>query len=441
MKIRIGVVGPQDSIEQIMKAGKHFKELELDPFVYKQTEETEDIINQNRDSITQWFFSGQAPYYYALSKGLITEEEGSFTPLNGSSLLGTLLEAFVKEGRILKHLSLDTLQVDEVEKVKDYFSLDGLSIHSNSYAGYLPAEEIIDFHRKLYTSGKIDAAITCIKSVYVALKEMGVPVYRVVPSELAVHRALGLIKERAQSSWYRKSQLVIVGVEVIYAPASGGEHPFSFKVKHQELELKRVLLDFVEKINGSIVQVGDGLFYIYTTRGELELFTKRKSIQLIIDECYVNSQLSVRIGIGYGQTVLAAEEHVRIAFDYAREEEGPVVITINEDKAVSKYLDGNEQVAYQTRNKGMEWERIFKNASISSSLAAKIESLAYHYEKSSLSSQDLARWLKSTERNARRILAEMERIGVAKVIGEESTGRGRPRKVYELTYCEEGVGI
>lgn len=434
MKIRIGVVGPEDSVDQIMKAGGHFKELELVPYVYKQTEETEEIINHNKGWIAQWFFSGQAPYYYALSKGLITEEEGSFTPLNGSSLLGTLLQAFVKEGRILQHLSLDTLQMEEVEKVKDYFSLHDLSIQSNSYSGYMPAEEMIDFHKKLFTAGEIDAAITCIKSVYTALMEMGIPAYRVVPSELAVQRALGFIKERAQSSWFRKSQLVILGVEVIHTTTSGGEHEFSFKVKHQELELKRVLLDFVEKINGSIVHLGDGLFYIYTTRGELELFTKIKSIQSIIDECYVNSRLSVRIGIGYGQTVLAAEEHVRIAFRHAREEKVPVVITINEDKEVSKYLDEKDPVAFQARNKGIEWEKIFKDASISSALAAKIASLAQHYEKLSLSSQDLARWLNSTERNARRILAEMERIGIAKVVGQESIGRGRPRKVYELTY-------
>jgi DNA-binding PadR family transcriptional regulator len=42
-------------------------------------------------------------------------------------------------------------------------------------------------------------------------------------------------------------------------------------------------------------------------------------------------------------------------------------------------------------------------------------------------------WLKGTERNARRILSEMERLGLVKVSGEEQSGnRGRPKKIYEL---------
>ncbi|WP_243300417.1 hypothetical protein [Bacillus litorisediminis] len=434
MKIRVGVVGPKDSVQKMLEAGKDFQEIDLIPFIYEKTEETETIINKNRDLIHHWFFSGQAPYYFALSKGIISEEEGSFTPLNGSSLLGTLLKAFMKEGKILNRLSLDTIQVEEIEKVKESFSLQDLTIYTNPYHGYIPALKLIEFHKNLYEAGQVDAAITCLNSVYTALTEMGIPAFRVVPSELAVHRAYSFIKERAQTSVFRKAQLVILGVEVIFPSPSAADYPISFKRKHQVLELRRVLLDFVEEINGSIVEVGDGLFYIYSTRGELELFTKSKSIFSIIEECKINSQLSVRMGIGYGLTVLEAEEHVRISFEHARAEKGPVVVITNEDKEVRKLLDSEEQVMFQMRSKGAEWEQHFKDDEISSSLAAKIHSLSHHYEQTELTSHELARWLKSTERNARRILCELERIGLAQVTGEESFGRGRPRKIYELKF-------
>jgi hypothetical protein len=433
VKIRVGVVGPQDSVTEIMKAGEHFQELSLIPYVYERTEETESIINRNKEFIDQWFFSGQAPYYFALSKGLISENDGSYTPLNGSSLLGTLLEAFVKERKILYKLSLDTIMMEEIESVKNQFSIHDLSFISNEFYGYSPAEDIIQFHKQLFDKGRVDAAITCIHSVYTALKAMGIPVYRVFQSELAVHRALGFIKERAQSTWYRNSQLVIVGIEAIYPSPSGRNNQMSFKIKHQELELHRTLLDFVEEINGSIVQMGDGLFYLYSTRGELELYTKNHSASTLIDECYVNSNLFIRIGIGFGSTVLEAEEHVRLALGKAREEKGSVIMVINEDKEVTSITESEDrQVAYQTRETGEIWRERFKDADISSQIVSKIYSLSHHYHKDTLTSQDLARWLKNTERNARRILSEMERIGVARVTGEESTGRGRPRKVYEL---------
>ncbi|GAA0316566.1 hypothetical protein GCM10008967_03950 [Bacillus carboniphilus] len=435
MKIHIGVVGPEDSVEQILKGGEPFSELELISFIYQKTEETEDIINENKEGVHHWFFSGPLPYYYALSKGVIKEEEGSYTPLHGSSMLGTLLEAFVKEGRILTRISIDTIQTKEVEKAKASFSLQDVMIYSytHPYSEYVPSEEVLDFHKGLYKAGKVEAVITCVNSVFVALKEEGIPVYRVVPSELAVHRAYGLIKERAQSSVYRKSQLVMIGVEVIASVRSARDHQTSFKLKHQLLELKRVLLDFVEEVNGSIVEVGDGLFYIYTTLGEVELFIKEKPYSTVIEECYVNSQLPIRMGVGYGSTVLEAEEHVRISLEHARTEREAVVIITDENKEIKKILDEKREVSFVMRNKGGEWEKKFKDASISSSQVAKIVSLSHHYHQGELTSHNLARWLKGTERNARRILAELERIGLAKVIGEESVGRGRPRKIYELT--------
>ncbi|MBO8176074.1 MAG: hypothetical protein H0Z31_01305 [Bacillus sp. (in: Bacteria)] len=433
-KVRVGVVGPKDSVTQVLKAGEHFKELDLIPFIYERTEETEDIIVRNHDWVDQWFFSGQAPYYYALSKGVLTEDEGSYVPLHGSSLLSTLLEMFVKEGKIVHRVSLDTIQEDEIEKAKNAFSLHELTFYTISYSGYMPAEDIIQFHKNLYENNQIDVAITCISSVYHALKKLRIPVYRVIQSELAVQRSLGFIKERGQTSWYRKSQLVMIGIEIIYPSQASMGHPFSFKLKHQELELKRVLLDFVEEISGSIVQVGDGLHYIYTTRGELERFTKQRSIYSIVDEIFVNSKLPVRIGIGYGLTVLEAEEHVRMAIEQVRKQEDSGVVIINEDKKVIELLEDEQHISYIQRKQGSEWEKLFKDAGISSSLAAKIESLSHHYGQTAITSHDLARWLKSTERNARRILAEMERIGLAKVTGEESVGRGRPRKIYQLIF-------
>jgi hypothetical protein len=415
-----------------MRVGEHFKELNLIPYVYERTEETELIISRNKEWVDQWLFSGQAPFYFALTKGVISEEEASYVPLNGSSLLGTLLEAFVKEDRILYNLSIDTIQEEEVEKARHSFHLSELTIYSNSYFGYVPAEEIIKSHQELYENGKIDAVITCINAVYVALKGMGIPTYRVVQSELAVHRALGYIKEKGQTSWYRKSQLVVMGVELIYSKTSTEEYQFSFKQKHQELELKRVLLDLAEEINGSIVQIGDGLHFIYSTRGEMDLYTRNKNLHSIIEEIRINSRLNIRIGLGYGLTVLEAEQNVRIAFEHARTYKEPVVVIINEDKEVVVQLEENDQVSYATRNHGEEWEHLFRDASISATLVSKIESLANHYGQSTITSQDLSRWLKSTERNARRILAEMERIGIAKVSGEESGQRGRPRKIYEI---------
>ncbi|KAB2336651.1 hypothetical protein F7731_09830 [Cytobacillus depressus] len=434
MKIRIGVIGPKDSVNQIMKTGAQMEELELIPFFYENIEETQGIILNNQDRIDQWFFSGQAPYYYALAKGYMTKEAGSYIPLNGSSLLSTLLESFVKEGKIIYRFSLDSIQQDEMEKACGFFNHQDFTIYTNPYHGYMPAEKMIEFHKELYEKGQTDVAITCLNAVYTKLKELGIPAFRVAHSELAIQRGLDFLIARGRASWYRQSQLVILGVEVIYPSAVQEGYNMPFKLKHQELDLMRILLHFVEEINGSLAKMGNGLFFIYTTRGDLDYLQKQRELQALIDEIRINSELPVRIGIGYGYTVLEAEQHVRIAFEQVRTYNEPVIIAVNENKEITEVIGQNKQLTFQTRNLGTRWEELFKDANISSAHVMKIKSFAHHHRQTDITAQELARWLKSTERNARRILSEMEQIGLANVIGEESTGRGRPRKVYELQF-------
>lgn len=432
MKIRVGVVGPSDSVKQMMKVGESYPDLNFIPFVYENTEETEQIILKNKEWVDQWLFSGQAPYYFALSKELICEDEATFTPLNGASLLAVLLQAFLDEGHILKRFSLDTIQEEEIEKGLDSLVNHNIIFHLNAYEGYMPSNEIIHFHKKLYEAGKIEAAITCLNNVYQELTAMKIPVYRLVQSELTLRRSLEHIREKGHVNWYKKSQLVIIGIDIIRSSLSNEERHLSYKLKHQELELKKVLLQVAEKMNASIVQIGDGLHYIYTTRGELDLYMSSQSILSMRDEIYIHSKLYVRIVVGYGLTVLDAEESVGIAFEHAREYKGPVVITVNEEKDVKVLMEDGDEISYHTRNIGNEWEKFFKDAGISLKIVSKIDSLSAHYQKTAITSQDLAHWLKSTDRNARRILMEMEKIGLAKVVGEESGHRGRPRKIYEL---------
>ena len=44
-----------------------------------------------------------------------------------------------------------------------------------------------------------------------------------------------------------------------------------------------------------------------------------------------------------------------------------------------------------------------------------------------------ALWMKSTDRNSRRIVTELERLGIISLAGEEQlASRSRPRKIYQF---------
>ncbi|WP_209121296.1 hypothetical protein [Alkalihalobacillus sp. BA299] len=441
MKVRIGVIGPDDSVKRIFYFVEKFSEyqdMDLVPFSYDKTEETERIILENQSRIDQWLFSGQAPYYFALEKGLINEEEASYPILHGSSLLGTFLEVLMHEGKEINQISLDTIQQTEIEFIQEAYSLNLLDIHAYSYIGYEPAEEIIAFHQELYEQGKSQVAVTCIKAVYLRLKKLGIPCYRVTPSQLAIKRVLSFLKERGQSSRYRQSQIAILGIEVLHSSTSLDEQYFSYEMKQKELDLKHVLLEHAKNVKGSFVQIGDGLFFVYTTRGELDAHFNDHSRFSLIDNAYLHSKLPICIGVGYGLTAFDAEQNVRYALRYAREYNEPIIVSVNEEKEIKEYSKSEEnehEISFSQRQWGEEWEQKFKEAKLSPTVVSKIEALTKRYKKNIVTANEVAQWLKRTERNARRILSELERLGLAKTVGEEQVGqRGRPRKIYELKF-------
>ncbi|WP_217586126.1 hypothetical protein [Lentibacillus saliphilus] len=431
MKIRVGAIGPRDSVERVMAFGRTYDDLDIKPFIYDSTEDTADIIQTCHDRVDQWFFSGPVPYDYALQNGLIQPHEGIYATLHGSSLLGVLLEAVMRKQKMIHSISLDSIDDTQLDVIKTCPGLDQMTIHQYDKTGYIPSDHLVLFHETCYKQQKTDIAVTCINSVYHKLKEKNIPVFRVVPSELSVRLAIDYLRQRAQKLSYRKKQLVMIGFEVIY-PSTIEDGFIPYKIQHSELELHHVLLQVAEKVHGSLAKIGNGKYIIYTTRGDVDFYQTEHSIEDLAEHIRVQSNLGVRIGIGYGQTVLEADEHVHIAFDYARQDDRHNLIVVNEEKEVIELRDQSENILYQQRFSHEKWGETFEDLKVSAAQAKRVYTLAQHHEKDEITAQELANWLQSTERNARRILQELERAKLAKVVGEESGQRGRPRRVYQL---------
>ncbi|MCG3088238.1 hypothetical protein [Sporosarcina cyprini] len=431
MKIRLGVVGARDSIGIVRKVVKEFHEIIMLPFPYDSMEEVLDIIPKNRLQVDQWFFAGQAPYHLAVDHQVIRAEEGSYAPLNSSSIYKTLLQAQLQENRIFHSISLDTFQGTESELRAE---LPSMELHTFPYSGYIPVEEIVKFHLELFEQGKVEVVITCIKRVDNILKDMGIPCYRVAPDENSIRLIIQYLKQRGVSQWYRKAQIAITGIEVL--PSTVDEQ-FSYKVKYRELELKRLLLEYAESVNGSFVEMGDSRYFIYATRGEVELQLKENSLFTLINQVDLRSRFAIKIGVGYGITSLESEQNTRLAIQYARSKQAGSIITVDENKKVSEIEQQEYEISYDGRSLFEEWGNQLKEANISSATLNRIHSLALHYRKMDITSNELATWMNSTDRNARRILMELESAGLVEIKGEEQSGqRGRPRKVYRLGFLE-----
>jgi len=182
MNIRIGIVGPADSVQQIMSVAQEFETVEFTPFIYEDVYQVEHLILNNNKPIDQWFFSGILNYNYAIKKNLVSETQATHPPLYGSSFFGTLIEAQLDANTVFKKISMDTIPDTEIKKALSFYQLDTLEYTNFPFHDYTYIHQLADFHEKVYKDGKADAAITSASFAYHELKERGIPVYRITPS-------------------------------------------------------------------------------------------------------------------------------------------------------------------------------------------------------------------------------------------------------------------
>ncbi|MHC0038074.1 hypothetical protein [Pseudoneobacillus sp. C159] len=427
MKIKIGAIGAADSLQIITEVAEADPRIELVGFEYTSYDELLTIIGKNRYKVDQWIFSGQTPYYYALDHDLITPEEASFPPLHGISFLGTYLHAIEDQGRFLQKLSLDTVCEETLQLVLEEFSIENIAIKLNPYTYYKPHEELIEFHVSHFEKGETEVALTCLLSVYLALKEKGIPCYRLVPSKLAVKTVLNLLVSRANTQAYEKSKVAILGIEV--CEQNQGNTFYENHKRRLELELE--LVELAKRCNGTIVEEKNGRYYIYTTYGDFELLLGNQELVQLIRGIEVSSELRINVGIGSGYTVMEAKNHSNMACEQGKLHQGSQILYVNEQKKLIDYSVGEDSMEY--RNLPEFWREVLEENDYASYIPAKIYNYVQLKRIGPFGSELITNLLKNTDRNTRRILTDLEKMGLVEVIGEEASGkRGRPKKIYQI---------
>lgn len=429
MNIRIGIIGPEDSVKRILSATEEFQDVEFIPLVYKDVYQVDELFDNNIKPIDQWLFTGVLNFNYAINKNLVNEENATYPPLHGSSLFATLLEAQLAANKVFKRISIDTFSTEEIHKTLSYYNLKSIQFTNLPFSDYTYIHKLTDFHENLYKQGKTDIALTSTNYAYVQLKEKNIPVYRMNPSYLSIKLSLRLLIERAQANRFKKSQIAIIGCYVNFHHDQRENIYYTYKMKQEELDIKKELLYLAERVNGSFISAGNGFYLIYTNRGEINHQIEQKIVQLS-EKIFNLYHLKLNFSIGYGENASQAEQHVHLGLKQRREDFSIVIVDESQKITIKK---GEELTAFQYSfsSVGKEWQEKIQNSEISVSTVSKIISYTKHYNRIEFSSQDIANWLQCSTRNARRILSELERGGLIKQCGEVQTGgRGRPLKLY-----------
>lgn len=427
---RIGVVGPSQSVTAILEYALDIPtELSFYPFPYEKMTEIEAILTQNDDQVDFWLFSGYMPYAIA-QKTIISKEKFEFVYTFGEAVFPEVLQKAYEIGHLPNGVSIDFLKYDNepAEMMRGYVAILD-NYHSYAYDEYLEMDELYRFHYNLWKSGDVEFVITTQPNIQKRLSEHGIPAFWMGPKKTDIYRAIQLLNEKIKTRYYKGAQATAIMLQVNKYQSLKTAKNSGYKIHLMDIDIKRILIQVSEQVSGSLVENGLGNYTIFTTRGIVE--RKYEGIVKTLHRVEIEYGCTLSVGIGSATTVYEAEKYANQALQHIQIDEKTQIFFMEDDGSIYEFK--KKAVKYNTRSEMSDYTEKLAKTNISNKTFSKIQATIQELGWQNFTSKDLATQLNMTNRNAQRIMAELIKVNLVEVCGEENRNvRGRPMKIYQL---------
>jgi hypothetical protein len=402
--VTVGVVGPRDLVTSTCEVVGSMPGVAPVALPYHSETETVEIVRGAPGEVDAWLFTGIVPYQAASEAGLL-DRPASFVNYTGAPLLTAMIQ-LLRNGHDPSSFSIDVLDVGQVEETLKEAGIPTSGAHVLPYRRGLTAQDIIEFHQERAAEG-VAVAITCLRSAYDVLKAETTAI-RLAPSIHSVRYAMQQLLVAFGKARSDDAQ-VAVGVCAVDAAA--------------EQDLRRE----ASGLGGSVVAQGDGQFFIFTTRGPLEVATSGLTELPLVAKLGA-SHGTVRVGFGIGGTAAEAEALARRALSRAgRLGKQAAVVSMRND--IDLTLSGGAPRSPRRPSLSLLSQR----AGLSKATLVRLQEMLAEQGGAAVTTRSVAAALGVQQRTARRVLNRLERAGAAQSTGRQGLeGSGRPLVTYQL---------
>ncbi len=426
-KLRIGIIGPRDSVEKILKATEQqYPEVTITPYIREKVVETVDIFDLCNSENDGFFFTGVG-VMEEIRKNRNMTKPYEFIPRSGYSLMSAIWEMTQKNlpsGRI----SVDVVPDQVIREVMEEFNIEFDEIFTMPFSLEHPESSYTDRHRSLFNDGKIDIILTGFGSVYTQLSGEGLPVLRLYPSLIQIRQQLDKLIYRIRSRSIRSAGIALQIIRV-----RGLTH--NSLCKYDDLEKRGrfylELMPYVRGVQGSLFAYGREEMIIHSTRGEIEREENRRLFHELI-RWSDSARLQFYSGIGFGSTAYEAEKSARKALANAQELEFSSAYIVDDDQIKGPIAESRE-LEYLIRVDDPVILEQSERSGINAAYLTKIKAYMDKSGKDTFDSTELSYALNIGERTARRVLKKALDSGLGEVTAKESSSsRGRPKNLIRL---------
>ena len=429
---QIGIVGPKTSVERILSLTEEMDlGLRFLPFPYRQFQETRTIVKENDHQVDIWFFSGKLSYMIAKNV-MNSDEKLIHIQHTEASLYRCFLLIALNHKITVERISIDELEETKIDEAFEQLALETPNVYIKKYDLDTNPDELLKFHLNLWNEGMIEAAITCFEGVYQGLEAAGVPAYWYTPTNLEIQQTIRILEEKVRAFYFKDTQ---IGVEIIDINdfdkiIEKARSPYN--LQYLELRLKESLIRLCESLDGSLLERGNGRYVIFSSRGAIE--RSFNMLVQIVDQLSLESGSTIAVGIGFGETVLAAEVNALSAIQHSKERMDRGIVIVQEDGQVIESAGNEDELSYSYRLEDKYFIEKLEKGNVSIRMYSKLAAIVRRMGLSSFTTKEIATHLRLDERNVRRIVTSLTEVGLAECIGREaSSSRGRPSKIYRLT--------
>ncbi|MBN2873909.1 MAG: hypothetical protein JXM71_02345 [Spirochaetales bacterium] len=426
MKVRIGLVGPADSLDRIQQSADRIRDSAiLVPRVYRAKEESPRLAAELDPDVDVILFSGIVPYRIAALAG-VTTKPLLYLPRLGMSLAQPLWEMREK-GLPFNRISIDSFAARDVAEVAEELGFQFETVEIVEHWETASYEDLASAHEKLYREGRTDLAFTGLSRTVELLMEHHVPCKRIYPTRYTIREYLEKAAYIGQNNRLKAYQLAVLILRLRPVSASVSMEYDYLRVRNT---FEGFLIDYARGVFGSLFPYGHDEYLVFTTRGS----TEEPYWIATLNSAAERAGIAFYAGLGYGTTAYNAEANARKALDRSSASTGSCVFSVDVDGEIKGPLSNAAASSYNIA----ETDALLVEAAAATGMSAahlsKIRSMVRRAGKRRFDVDEFASGLNISPRSARRILQDLSDSGLATIVGHESKRHaGRPRRLFEIT--------
>jgi len=435
MVISIGIIGTQEIVEQIERVIKAFPTFSPYTSVVQSEDDIPQIAEQMIDKVEVILISG-ALTSRKLKNRLKLSIPVYYLPITEASLYKALLLA-VNEFDNVKGISIDTLTNMLVTRAVE--ALDIREIPYVVYDGslYASTEQLLSFHREQVATGQCSIVLTGVQCVAEQLNAEGIPSIWMTPSDQDIVVTLERALLSTESRKNKEAQIVVGIINVDDFEGLAMKKRTEYEVQMLKLDIQRLILNYIESLDGYATHLGGDEYLFFTTRGMFERETRGYKYIPLAKDAKLNYSISLSLGIGFGMTANDAGTNAREALRKAKDAGGNGCFIVREDKSVIGPVEMSEPIKARIVPLDNTLVKKAESAGMTSHYLSKLVTYMCKHKRYEYHVHELANMLNITVRSAHRLLLVWQDFQLIEISRVEKVPKGRPRQMYWFKFIEQ----